>query len=78
MLSSAGLCGGAVVVRNDPAELLFPFDLAFRSRREIDIENFIADLLVLVGDGCGWVSQLKLIENQSRMGGFWLKNSKAE
>ena len=54
MLTTRQLRGGAVVVRNDPAELLFPFDPAFRSRREIDIENFIADLLALMGTACSF------------------------
>ena len=49
MQAATGLRGGAVVVRDNPAELRFPFDLALVRWSKINIKNIVVDLLTLVG-----------------------------
>ena len=48
MLATTGLRGFSVVVRDDSAELGFPFDFAFSRGCEINVKNGVADLFSLV------------------------------
>jgi len=51
MLATAGLRSGAVVVRDDSAELLFPFNFTFSRGCEINVKNLVSDFLALVRPG---------------------------
>ena len=51
ILATAGLRGCSVVVRDDSAELLFPFDFAFTRWSKINIQNLVIDFLALVRPG---------------------------
>lgn len=51
MLATAGLSGFAVVMRDDSAELLFPFNFTFSRGYEINIQNLVIDFLALVRPG---------------------------
>lgn len=51
MLATAGLRGFPVVVRDDSAELLFPFNFTFSRGSEINVKNGVADLFALMGSG---------------------------
>ncbi len=48
MLAEAKLCGGAVVMRDNPAELCCPFNFALVRWSKINIKNVVADLLALM------------------------------
>ncbi len=51
MLATEGLRGFSVVVRDDSAEFLFPFDFTVSRGGEVNVENLVADFLALVRSG---------------------------
>jgi hypothetical protein len=48
MFAGTGLSGVAVVVRNDSAQTLFPFNIALGRRSEIRPKNLVPDVRSLV------------------------------